>query len=186
LIVYLSIPFYFSFSENATIEPSLPSTMMPIVNQLIEEHNNSIESSSIKPEKPHVETAQQPTIDLNIDNETETELNHQHITPVDTIDLPRQVHVHDPAAILSELKDELNKNENLILDEEIENNTTVASFLVNDHSPHLPRILENDEQPSNIDSVITSTVQTIENHNETKQNLSQIESKVNDIISMIF
>src|SRR5258708_6438092 len=108
---------------------------MPTIEQPIEEHNHSIESlPPLKPEELHVETAQQPTIDDNITNETQTEIHDHTIKPIDTTDLPRQVHVHDPNAIHNELEEEeedSNPNENLPLDKEIENTATVASFLIN-------------------------------------------------------
>ena len=37
-----------------------------------------------------------------------SQINDQNIKPIDTIDLPRQVHVHDPNTILNELKEEFN------------------------------------------------------------------------------
>jgi hypothetical protein len=152
---------FFSFSESTPIE----STVTPPIDQPIEL-------------TPDVETTEQPPIDLDITNENQTLNNDQNIQSIDTTDLPRQVHVHDPNIIVNELKDELNKNENPSLDQEIENNATVASFLINDHSPHLPRILENQETTSTIDS-------TLENNDETNQNLTPIDSKVIPIKSNI-
>jgi hypothetical protein len=180
----------FLLLENATtIETTLPSTIMPTIEQPVEAHNHSIEtslppSSFIKPEEPLVETAQKPSIDLDADNITEVEIDDQNLEPLDTIDLPRQVHVHDSNTILNELKDESTKNENQLLDEEIENNATVASFLVNDHSPHLPRILENEETAPTLDSTIETMINPspiIDNNDELNQNLIQNESKVNPI-----
>ena len=172
--------------HNHSIEETLPLTIMPTTEQFIEEHNDSIEtpspslSSSLKPEEPLVETAQKPTIDLDINNETEIENPDQNLKPIDDIDLPRQVHVHDPKTVLNELKEELTKNENQALEEEIENNATVDSFLVNDHSPHLPRILENEEITSTTETM-TNPPQIIESNDEINQNLTQNESKVNHI-----
>ncbi len=84
------------------------------------------------------------------------------------------------------MKEEINKNENEnpSLDEQIENTATPASFLVNDHSPHLPRILENEESESTLDSTvptITNTPQTIETAAEAYPNPLQNDSKVNYI-----
>jgi hypothetical protein len=168
--------------HNHSIEATLPLTIMPTIEQPIGEHNHSIETPppSLKPEEPLVETAQKPTIDLDINNETEIENPDQSLKPIDDIDLPRQVHVHDPKTVLNELKEELTKNENQALEEEIANNATVDSFLVNDHSPHLPRILENEEIISTTETM-TNPPQIIENTDEINQNLTQNESKVNHI-----
>ncbi len=176
----------FLLSENATIESPLPTTTVPTIEQPIE--------SSLKPEELHVETFQKLPLDLDIDNETETEIeteiDDQNIKPIDTTDLPRRVHVHDSNTILNELKEDTDNNENPSLDEQIENNATVDSFLANDHSPHLPRILENEETVSTIDSTIqtiTTTPQTIENNNtEPNLGLTTNDSKVNLIKLIIF
>jgi hypothetical protein len=163
------------------------TTTVPTIEKSIEEDDHSIESSStLKPEEPYVETSETLPLDLNIDSETETQINDQIIEPIDVTDLPRQVHVHDPQAILDELNEQT--NENLLLDEQIENSTTVDSFLVNDHSPHLPRILENEEILSTIDSTvptITNTPQTIETTSEAYSNHIQNDSKVNQSIKEI-
>ena len=151
------------------------------------ETNNTVEQTmepSItipKPEEPHVETAQQPTFDVNLDNETETNNTiEQSIEPSVTTDLPRQVHVHDPKIVENELKEEIhrNENENPSLDQQIENTVPVDSFLTNDYSPHLPRILENEQLPSSIDSTVTSTPPTIETSTESSLNTPPAESKV--------
>lgn len=155
--------------------------------------NNEIETNNIveqtiepsitipKPEEPHVETAQQPTFDVNLDNETETNNTvEQPIEPSVTTDLPRQVHVHDSKIVENELKEEIlrNENENPSLDQQIENTVPADSFLTNDYSPHLPRILENEQTISSIDSTATSTLSPIETSTESNLNTPPAESKV--------
>ncbi|CAF2885569.1 unnamed protein product [Rotaria sp. Silwood2] len=167
----------------STIESTLPSTIMSATEQSIEENKNSVESSLLKPKEPYVETVQQPALDDNIYDETKIIINEENEKFIDITDLPRQVHVHDPKAILNELEEESNKNEKQNIDKEIESHTTVASFLSNDHSPHLPRVLENKETISTIDSTIETminTVQTIDNKNEINQSLTHNESKVEE------
>ncbi len=167
------------------------TTTVPPVQKSIEEDDHLTEfPSTLQPEEPHVETSQTPTIDLDITNEieTQTQTNEQIIKPIDVTDLPRQVHVHDPQAILNELKEETteNDNDNPSLDEQITNTATVDSFLVNDHSPHLPRILENEEPVSTLDSTIPTITNTIETATETYSNPIQNDSKVNYIKEIIF
>ncbi len=180
---------YPSFHSLIFLSFTETTTTVPIIEKSIEEDDHSIESSStLKPEEPYVETSETLPLDLYIDSETETQINNQIIEPIDVTDLPRQVHVHDPQAILDELNEQTNENENLLLDEQIENSTTVDSFLVNDHSPHLPRILENEEILSTIDSTvptITNTPQTIETTSEAYSNHIQNDSKVNQSIKEI-
>ncbi|CAF0751568.1 unnamed protein product [Rotaria sordida] len=164
-----------------TVESTLPSTMMPITAQSIEERIDSVESSLLGPKEPHVEIVQQPIIDLNVNNEVPTDINEQNKKFNDVTDLPRQVHVHDPQAILDELEEESNKNEKQNIDKQIESHTTVASFLANDHSPHLPRILENEQTTPTIDSTIetmTNTIQTNSNRNEINQPFTHSDLKV--------
>ncbi|CAF4484310.1 unnamed protein product [Rotaria sp. Silwood1] len=170
-------------SNIATMESTLPSTIMPITEQSIEDYNNSVESSLLKPQEPQVETVQQLEIDLNINEEAEIQINQEYENSIDITDLPRQVHVHDPKAILNNLEEETNKNEKQHIDKEIDSHTTIASFLSNDHSPHLPRVLENKETASTIESTIetmTNTVETIDNKNEINQPLTYSESKVEE------
>ncbi|CAF4131953.1 unnamed protein product, partial [Rotaria sp. Silwood2] len=170
-------------TRTAEAQSTLPSTIMSATEQSIEENKNSVESSLLKPKEPYVETVQQPALDDNIYEETKIIINEENEKFIDITDLPRQVHVHDPKAILNELEEESNKNEKQNIDKEIESHTTVASFLSNDHSPHLPRVLENKETISTIDSTIETminTVQTIDNKNEINQSLTHNESKVEE------
>lgn len=135
----------------------------------------------LKPEEPLAETAQQPPSDVDLDNQTDTNnIDEQPIEPLTTIDLPRQVHVHDPTIVENELKEEIHRNENgnPSQDQQIENNVSPDSFLANEHSPHLPRILENEQTISSIDSTVTTTPQTIETSTDSILNSSPAESKV--------
>ncbi|UJR26027.1 hypothetical protein I4U23_007373 [Adineta vaga] len=200
-------------TEKTTIQSTLSSTEISVSEQ-------PIESSSLK---PHLETTDQPSINLSTDDETKGQLNNisetqiindtdtqaKHITespinnvvetqlnneiqidnitdiqdhdqslePLDMTDLPRQVHVHDPNAIFNELKEESHKNDHLSQDQEMENNSTASSFLTNDHSPHLPRILENEEISTTIAPTIEATT-SIHTHSN-----SNIEDTQNSVMS---
>jgi hypothetical protein len=124
--------------------------------------------------------------DLPVENETES----QSLKSANTTDLPRQVHVHDSISVsdtpnttnISSTKEDSNKSEKLILNQEIENDTIVASFLNHDTKSHLPRIYENDEKISVIDSITETIAYTFQtnNNNETSQNVTPIEPKVSD------
>ncbi|CAF4097930.1 unnamed protein product, partial [Adineta steineri] len=153
-----------SSTENINIEPTVSSTTITVTEQPTEtiqpptidfNINNKAETQRIN----EIETQTNDENVTDIDNIPETHIDNQNSKPFDTTDLPRQVHVHDPTVVLNELKQELNQNEDLSLDQEVENSTTVDSFLVNDHSPHLPRIHETEE-------TITHLTPTIEETNE--------------------
>ena len=88
--------------------------------------------------------------------------------------------MHDPSIIENQLKEEIHRNEenNLSLDQQTENNLPTDASLVQEHSPHLPRILDNEEPISSIDSTVTTTPLTIETTTETNNNVFPTESKV--------
>ena len=124
-----------------SVEPATIST--PPIEPIVEL------TPSPKPEEPRVETADQPAEDFS--NET----------TIDTSDLPRQVHVHRHPSSLHELDATANKLEPLPV--EIENSTVSNDFLSQDHSPHLPRILENEEKTPDAVTLLT-TLATIATH----------------------
>ena len=74
-------------------------------------------------------------------------------TPED-IDYPRQVHVHDTKTLLHAVEEQEQKKESLT--EQLENNTTSNAFLSHDHTSHLPRILENADQPITTTMMMTT------------------------------
>lgn len=79
-------------------------------------------------------------------------------------------------------KDNSNKSENLTLNKEIENPTTIAPVLIHDTNAHLPRLLENDEKQSIINSTIENSSETNDISNETNESFPQIEPQVCDDI----
>lgn len=92
---------------------------------------------------------------------TDVENPDQILKPIEENDLPRQVHVHDPRAVFDQLQEEVDRNEQLSLEQEVENSTDASAFLNNDHSTHLPRILESEEMTSTVAPIIeTSTIPT--------------------------
>ena len=100
-------------------------------------------------------------------NETEPSLPNLEIPAANPVDLPRQVHVHDQQEVLDELKIE---TDNSSLEQEIANDTNVDSFLTNDQPRHLPRVLENEQTDSIVES---TTVQTIETSSSSESNIIQ-------------
>ena len=150
-------------AENATIESATMPTMdsvTPMPTAAVPSVESATIStppiepivevpSSLKPEEPHVETAQQPVEDSDEE------------TTVDTSDLPRQVHVHRHPSTLDERDETVNKVDSLPV--EIENSTVSHDFLGHDHSPHLPRILENEEKAPDAETLHT-TLPTMDTH----------------------
>ncbi|CAF1208086.1 unnamed protein product [Adineta ricciae] len=116
----------------------------------------------------------QPNDESQVDNVTDIQDHDQVLESLNVDDLPRQVHVHDSKIIYKELKEELLKTDQLSHDQELESNNTASSFLANEHSPHLPRTLDNEE-------LSTTTAKTIEATTERTPIHTHIDSNVDDV-----
>jgi len=125
------------------------------------------QAPTVEVQVPSVEPIFSATIDDNQVNETEPSLPNLEIPAANPVDLPRQVHVHDQQEVLDELKIE---TDNSSLEQEIANDTNVDSFLTNDQPRHLPRVLENEQTDSIVES---TTVQTIETSSSSESNIIQ-------------
>jgi hypothetical protein len=131
--------------------------------------------------EPQLDKNQLPTVGqvkveetLSVTPETTTE-------PVDLVDLPRRVHVHDASAFLQEQQQKQEEERKEALREEIQENTTSSVFLGHETTPHLPRILENADDRTTLETLST-TVAVLVDHlahaTESTTTQTQTDSKV--------
>ncbi|CAF3563610.1 unnamed protein product [Rotaria socialis] len=173
------VPAKVVLTESSTIISMIESTTQPIV----EKDDDSTESLSLKPQEPDIETIVEPATDVNIDNDIPVESDKEIEEVNDMDDLPRQVHVHDPQEILNKLSKESHENEKLSVDHGKDSQTTVTSVFASDHSPHLPRIIKDEEKESTTESnmeTLRSTIETINNENEQNEPLIHSDPKVDE------
>lgn len=160
-----------SSTEPTTTTLQAESPPPYIVGESSEEDNRSIESLSSKSEEP--------AANVIINNELDT--NKQTKKTLEMLDLPRQVHVHDPDVIREQLMQESNEDEYLSKDQNKEDDTTVTPAVPIDHTLHLPRIIDDEEKTLSHDQnieTLTNTIETVDNRNEKNAPFIQNESKV--------
>ena len=157
--------------EPVNIKDVPTSTATPIV---------EIPSITTQAPEPREDSIQPPVLEQEKVDETPSLIPEPTTEPVDDVDLPRLVHVHDASALLQEqLQQEEERRE--ALRDEIEQNTTSSSFLAHESTSHLPRILENDDKLSTIETLTTTVVAPVDHPtpvNESNTNPFQTESKV--------
>ena len=112
------------------------------------------------------------TSSVNETNVTTKPVTESSPTLDDLTDLPRQVHVHDASTFRYE-QNEVQKEKNPA---ENEGNTLTSTPMTVDHSPHIPRLAENDDLSDTLTTIAPKS--TIDDQatgsSESKVNLSRL------------